>query len=37
MAKYHGFLLACILSVWAVVLAYFFRTWLRERKILAKQ
>jgi len=33
MYKYHGFLLACIITVWVLVLAYLLRTWLRERKI----
>jgi hypothetical protein len=34
MLKYHGFLLASIISVWAVILAFVLRTWLRERKNL---
>ena len=28
MLKYHGYLLACIISVWVVVLAYVLRAWL---------
>ena len=32
MGKYHGYLLASILSVWVVLLTYVLRTWLRERK-----
>ena len=37
MLKYHGYLLACIISVWIVVLAYVLRTWLRERKIISQR
>ncbi len=37
MPKYHGYLLACIISVWVVVLAYVLRTWLRERKVLSQR
>ncbi len=37
MLNYHGYLLACIISVWIVVLAYGLRTWLRERKIISQR
>ena len=37
MYKYHGYLLACIISVWVVMLVYALRTWLRERKSLSQQ
>ncbi len=37
MHKYHGYLLACIICVWVVVLAYVIRTWLRERKALSQR
>jgi|GEM_PF-6528869 len=37
MPKYHGYLLACIISVWVVVLAYVLRIWLRERKVLSQR
>lgn len=37
MYKYHGYLLACIIIVWVVMLAYVLRTWLRERKNLSQQ
>jgi hypothetical protein len=37
MYKYHGYLLACIISVWVVMLAYVLRTRLRERKSLSQQ
>ncbi len=36
MYKYHGYLLACIISVWVVVLTYMLRNWLRERRALAR-
>ncbi len=32
MYKYHGYLLAVIISVWVVVLGFVLRTWWLERK-----
>lgn len=34
MYKYHGYLLASILIVWAAILGFLVRTWLLERKNL---
>ncbi len=35
MARYGGYLLASILSVWTVILAVVIMTWLRERKFFS--
>ncbi len=37
MYKYHGYLLACVISVWVMVLTYMLRNWLRERRALARR
>ncbi len=37
MYKYHGYLLACIILVWAVILAFVLRTWLLERRNTSTQ
>jgi hypothetical protein len=37
MYKFHGYFLACVISVWVVVLAYMLRNWLRERRTLARR
>ena len=37
MYKYHGYLLACIILVWVVILGFVLRTWLLERKYISPE
>ena len=37
MYKYHAYLLACIILVWAVILAFVLRTWLMERRNISPE
>ncbi len=37
MYKYHGYLLAAIFLVWAVILGFVLHTWLIERKNISPE